>query len=858
MASKPHECGPQRVEAARLHRIAEPAAPEAGLLQEGVPRIGAGFRHALARPGQASPSSILSLGRAAGNRAVSRFIQARLVVGAAGDRYEQEADRVAEQVLSMPAPVTHSSAGVMGAVQRQGEEEEEVQTKPLAASITPLVQREGEEEEDLLQAESLQRQSEEDEEEPLQAKFLQREGEEEEDLLQAQPVQRQSEEDEEIRTKRTGRDLSGGFEAGRYIESRLAANRGGGRPLPADVRGYMEPRFGVDFSGVRLHTGDEATQLNRALQSRAFTHGSDVYLRRADDDVTTPSGRQLLAHELTHVVQQRGARMAPNRASRLPATPTAQVQRAANLAWLRRPNLASTRRILPTAASARRHAERTGRVGLALIAPTTALQDVNASSKGGKVGLGLAKAGAGVLEGVAKMLLGPLTYLRYFNANQRKALLEDTIKANYGEGKIATAAKTLATITKVVEEVGMVSGWIGLVAGLIGALLGAVSVGAGAAIGGTIATVCGFIALGCAGWSLIARSILTVGNIVRLGKYHGWRGKSIWLQVFKDAMGSLGAALGVITGGLGAGGISLGSLIPDANYGPHIGEVIAEAGFGQALSAPLDATSEGLGDTVEEYASDSGQSGGTQQTVTAPAQASSTNSGPSKFQRTMAALKQAARDTAALARARLQLVRRKKLDLAGVRAALNASLEKAKKWLGPIVRLGEQIKKVIQQVSALRAHSDTVDREENANPKTTASVEATAAKAEKAAKRDPKDIKPTEIQQIAAQVHQMAPAQKKSLFRRAGSALKKLFLSLMGRLSSAKAVVQRLMGQTWSKVSELGAKVQGTKGPAQAYLGGMMEADQNLPKEQQSLDEEEDASTKVGDLAEKLQGVTEG
>jgi len=66
----------------------------------------------------------------------------------------------------------------------------------------------------------------------------------------------------------------------------------------------MEPRFGADFSGVRIHTGSESAQLNRSVSAQAFTLGQDIYLGEGKDDLESAQGKQLLAHELTHVVQQ--------------------------------------------------------------------------------------------------------------------------------------------------------------------------------------------------------------------------------------------------------------------------------------------------------------------------------------------------------------------------------------------------------------------------------------------------------------------------------------------------------------------------------------------------------------------------
>jgi hypothetical protein len=124
-------------------------------------------------------------------------------------------------------------------------------------------------------------------------------------------VQREAipEEEEEIQMKsEVQRASSGaGFEVGGDFEQQLAASRGGGSSLPAEVRSFMEPRFGVDFSGVRIHTGGESAQLNRSVSAQAFTLGQDIYLGEGKDDLESAQGKQLLAHELTHVVQQGGS-----------------------------------------------------------------------------------------------------------------------------------------------------------------------------------------------------------------------------------------------------------------------------------------------------------------------------------------------------------------------------------------------------------------------------------------------------------------------------------------------------------------------------------------------------------------------
>ncbi len=235
------------------------------------------LQRAITDPAHSAPADVLALQHTMGNRAVNELIQAKLTLSPAGDQYEQEADRVAEQVMTMPNSHPQQASGAQASVQRTPEEEDELQMKPLAASITPQVQRAPEEEEELQMKPLIQRAAEEEEEEELQAK---------------PEVQRAS--------------SGAGFEVGDDFEQQLAASRGGGSPLPAEVRSFMEPRFGADFSGVRIHTDSQAAQLNRSVSAQAFTHDSDIYLGEGKSDVQSAQGRQLLAHELTHVIQQSG------------------------------------------------------------------------------------------------------------------------------------------------------------------------------------------------------------------------------------------------------------------------------------------------------------------------------------------------------------------------------------------------------------------------------------------------------------------------------------------------------------------------------------------------------------------------
>jgi hypothetical protein len=208
------------------------------------------------RTAQRAPA-LLALQQTHGNRYVQQVvtgIQAKLKVGQPGDKYEQEADRVADVVMRMPE----------SGVQRQPEEEEEelAQSKPLAGEITPLVQRQVEEEE---------KKKEEEEEENLQTKEI------------------------SSQTPEVVQD----------VETGINSIRGGGQPLPESTRAFFEPRFRRDFSRVRIHTGVKAADAARAVNARAFTTGQDVVFGTGQYALGTTGGQRLLAHELVHVMQQR-------------------------------------------------------------------------------------------------------------------------------------------------------------------------------------------------------------------------------------------------------------------------------------------------------------------------------------------------------------------------------------------------------------------------------------------------------------------------------------------------------------------------------------------------------------------------
>jgi len=264
---------------------------------------------------------VVALQSVVGNRAMRRMvIQPKMTVTAANDAYESEADSVASQVVQniQATPVQRAGGeeeplqAKRDVVQREGAEEEE----PIQAK-RDVVQREGAEEEEPIQAKRdvVQREGAE-EEEQLQAKrdVVQREGAEEEEQLQAKRdvVQREgAEEEEQLQAKRdvvqrTG-DMSGSFEVDDKVEGAIQGQLGGGQAMPASVRGKMESGFGADFSNVRVHTDQTSDTLNRSVGAKAFTQGSDIFFKSGAFQPESSDGQQLLAHELTHTIQQGAA-----------------------------------------------------------------------------------------------------------------------------------------------------------------------------------------------------------------------------------------------------------------------------------------------------------------------------------------------------------------------------------------------------------------------------------------------------------------------------------------------------------------------------------------------------------------------
>ncbi|MCB0429416.1 MAG: DUF4157 domain-containing protein [Flavobacteriales bacterium] len=236
----------------------------------------------------------------------ARTFQAKLEIGQPGDRYEREADAVADNVVRGGALSISSGTPPAPPVQRKGEEEEPMQMK---------VQRKGEEEEEMLQAKCAACA----EEESMQMQ-VQRKGEEEEESMQMQVQRKGADEEEMLQPKCAAcaaeeqmqpaimRAENGTAHTSPAVTSQIASTRGKGQALPTGVQQQFGGKMGADFSGVNIHTDSTAVQLSKSLGAHAFTVGNDIYFNSGKYDTASRGGQHLLAHELTHTIQQGGSK----------------------------------------------------------------------------------------------------------------------------------------------------------------------------------------------------------------------------------------------------------------------------------------------------------------------------------------------------------------------------------------------------------------------------------------------------------------------------------------------------------------------------------------------------------------------
>jgi hypothetical protein len=208
----------------------------------------------------------------------SLAVQAKLVVNQPSDQHEAEADSAAERVVNGSSPTGTSASSNPASVQ----------LKPIAQTLTPRIQRK---------------------EAPGQMGQLDIEGTEDQmGIVEHEGVIQQKEEDQlmgnDVLAPEAGKDAT-------PLGDQLQETKGQGNPLPSEVKTEMESGFGADFSQVKTHTGTKAADMNQSLKAKAFTNQGDIYFNEGNFDPNSKDGKQLLAHELTHTIQQGAA--SPNK-----------------------------------------------------------------------------------------------------------------------------------------------------------------------------------------------------------------------------------------------------------------------------------------------------------------------------------------------------------------------------------------------------------------------------------------------------------------------------------------------------------------------------------------------------------------
>jgi len=185
----------------------------------------------------------------------------RVKINQPGDKYEQEANRLADRVMRTPDPAKN---GQRKSGKHEKEDEELQEQIPLISNVSSTIQR--------------------------------------------QISETYKEEEIKRRLESFGVFPTIASQIASYVHSL----QGSGQPIPQNIRAFFEPRFGADLGQVRLHTDSTAALLAGLLNAKAFTVGRDILFGEGAYSPDTPAGRSLLAHELVHTIQQQGGRSRPS------------------------------------------------------------------------------------------------------------------------------------------------------------------------------------------------------------------------------------------------------------------------------------------------------------------------------------------------------------------------------------------------------------------------------------------------------------------------------------------------------------------------------------------------------------------
>jgi len=262
------------------------------------------------------------------------FFQARLDVNKPGDKYEKEADAVADAIVngSTADPVT------------QRKEISGIQRLSTSAEDEKL----GTNEARMLKDKEIQEKPTDDgggasEEKKEKADQPKKSSVQDPDLKKRKVVQKKDEQSKEKEKEKKGKPASvqkksetGKAAAPSTVSAGIAQSSGKGKSLPPKTLQEMSGNFGYNFSDVSIHNDRHSAHMNKELHSQAFTHGKDIYFNQGKFNTENADGKKLLAHELTHVVQQTGG----TRAGKTNGVQAYRPKKAFNFGMMDTPDLA--------------------------------------------------------------------------------------------------------------------------------------------------------------------------------------------------------------------------------------------------------------------------------------------------------------------------------------------------------------------------------------------------------------------------------------------------------------------------------------------------------------------------------------
>ncbi len=213
----------------------------------------------------------------------STFFQAKLSVNEPGDKYELEADSVVNAVVNNKTHSPQVQQKKISSIQRLSTsmEDEKLSTNDARMAKDKEIQ-----------------------EKPVQKKSAGAEKEKKKGIQKMDDPFKDKKDKKKASTVQPKQD-TGASAAPATVSSRIENSAGKGNHLPKNTMHEMSSSFGVDFSNVKVHNDTDAVNMNKELQAQAFTHGRDIYFNEGKYHPESGEGKLLLAHELTHVVQQR-------------------------------------------------------------------------------------------------------------------------------------------------------------------------------------------------------------------------------------------------------------------------------------------------------------------------------------------------------------------------------------------------------------------------------------------------------------------------------------------------------------------------------------------------------------------------